>query len=48
MQIIIVLLTLRDPLYSEAEDFIVNTDRLSTLSVAQEFASLARAEDILD
>jgi shikimate kinase len=45
-QKIIDLLTLRDPLYREAADFIVNTDRRSPKSVAQEIASLARAEGI--
>ncbi len=39
-QKIIDLLALRDPLYQEAADFIVNTDRRSPKSVAQEIASL--------
>ena len=39
-QKIIDLLTLRDPLYQDAADFVVNTDRRSPKSVAQEIASL--------
>ncbi|HTF95911.1 MAG TPA: shikimate kinase AroK [Cellvibrio sp.] len=39
-QKIIDLLTLRDPLYQVAADFVVNTDRRSPKSVAQEIASL--------
>ncbi len=40
-QKIIDLLTLREPLYHSAADFIVNTDRRSPKAVAQEIASLA-------
>ncbi len=39
-QKIIDLLELRDPLYQDAADFIVNTDRRSPKLVAQEIASL--------
>lgn len=39
-QKIIDLLALRDPLYQDAADFIVNTDRRSPKAVAQEIASL--------
>lgn len=39
-QKIIDLLALRDPLYQEAADFVVNTDRRSPKTVAQEIASL--------
>ncbi|WP_039915311.1 shikimate kinase AroK [Cellvibrio mixtus] len=39
-QKIIDLLALRDPLYQNAADFIVNTDRRSPKTVAQEIASL--------
>lgn len=39
-QKIIDLLTLRDPLYQSAADFIVNTDRRSPKAVAQEIATL--------
>ncbi|HCS62635.1 MAG TPA: shikimate kinase AroK [Cellvibrio sp.] len=39
-QKIIDLLALRDPLYQDAADFVVNTDRRSPKSVAQEIASL--------
>lgn len=39
-QKIIDLLALRDPLYQQAADFVVNTDRRSPKSVAQEIASL--------
>jgi len=39
-QKIIDLLSLRDPLYQEAADFVVNTDRRSPKAVAQEIASL--------
>jgi shikimate kinase len=43
-QKIIELLALRDPLYRQVADFIVNTDRRSPKSVAQEIASLVTAE----
>lgn len=39
-QKIIDLLALRDPLYHDAADFVVNTDRRSPKAVAQEIASL--------
>ena len=39
-QKIIDLLALRDPLYQDAADFVVSTDRRSPKSVAQEIASL--------
>lgn len=39
-QKIIDLLALRDPLYQDAADFVVNTDRRSPKAVAQEIASL--------
>ncbi len=39
-QKIIDLLTLRDPLYQSAADFIVNTDRRSPKAVAQDIANL--------
>lgn len=39
-QKIIDLLAIRDPLYQEAADFVVNTDRRSPKAVAQEIASL--------
>mgnify|MGYP000856151253 CR=1 FL=1 len=39
-QKIIDLVALRDPLYREAADFIVNTDRRSPKTVAQEISSL--------
>lgn len=39
-QKIIDLVKLRDPLYQDAADFIVNTDRRSPKAVAQEIASL--------
>jgi shikimate kinase len=39
-QKMIELLALREPLYREAADFIVNTDRRSPKSVAQEISSL--------
>lgn len=39
-QKIIDLLALRDPLYQDSADFIVNTDRRSPKAVAQEIASL--------
>lgn len=39
-QKIIDLLAVRDPLYQDAADFIVNTDRRSPKAVAQEIASL--------
>lgn len=39
-QKIIDLLTLRDPLYQDSADFVVNTDRRSPKTVAQEIASL--------
>jgi len=39
-QKIIELLALRDPLYREAADFIINTDRRSPKLVAQEISSL--------
>lgn len=42
-QKIIDLLSLRDPLYREAADFIINTDRRSPKAVAQEIASLVTA-----
>ena len=41
-QKIIDLLSLRDPLYQNAADFVVNTDRRSPKSVAQEIASLVQ------
>ncbi len=41
-QKIIDLLALRDPLYQEAADFVVNTDRRSPKAVAQEIASLVQ------
>lgn len=41
-QKIIDLLALRDPLYHDAADFVVNTDRRSPKSVAQEIASLVQ------
>jgi shikimate kinase len=41
-QKIIDLLAFRDPLYREAADFIVNTDRRSPKAVAQEIMSLVR------
>lgn len=42
-QKIIDLLAMRDPLYRDAADFVVNTDRRSPKSVAQEIAALAIA-----
>jgi shikimate kinase len=42
-QKIIELLALREPLYREAADFIVNTDRRSPKTVAQEISSLITA-----
>jgi len=42
-QKIIDLLALRDPLYRAAANFVVNTDRRSPKSVAQEIASLAKS-----
>lgn len=42
-QKIIELLSLRDPLYQGVADFVVNTDRRSPKSVAQEIASLVRS-----
>jgi shikimate kinase len=39
-QKIIELLTMRDPLYREAADFVINTDRRSPKLVAQEICSL--------
>ena len=42
-QKIIDLLALRDPLYQEAADFIVSTDRRSPKAVAQEIASLVQS-----
>ncbi len=42
-QKIIDLLSLRDPLYRAAADFIINTDRRSPKAVAQEIASLVTA-----
>jgi shikimate kinase len=42
-QKIIDLLALRDPLYCEAADFIINTDRRSPKLVAQEISSLISA-----
>jgi shikimate kinase len=42
-QKIIDLLSLRDPLYREAADFVINTDRRSPKAVAQEIASLVSA-----
>lgn len=42
-QKIIDLLNLREPLYRDAADFVVNTDRRSPKTVAQEIASLVRA-----
>jgi len=39
-QKIIDLVTLRDPLYREAADFVINTDRRSPKVVAQEISSL--------
>jgi shikimate kinase len=41
-QKIVDLLSLRDPLYQNASDFVVNTDRRSPKSVAQEIASLVQ------
>ena len=41
-QKIIDLLALRDPLYQAAADFVVNTDRRSPKSVAQEIAALVQ------
>ncbi len=41
-QKIIDLLTMRDSLYQDASDFVVNTDRRSPKSVAQEIASLVQ------
>lgn len=41
-QKIIDLLALRDPLYHDAADFVVNTDRRSPKAVAQEIASLVQ------
>lgn len=41
-QKIIDLLNVRDPLYRGAADFIINTDRRSPKSVAQEIASLVK------
>ena len=43
-QKIIELLAFRDPLYREAADFIVNTDRRSPKAVAQEIINLVRVE----
>lgn len=43
-QKIIELLALRDPLYQEAADFVVNTDRRSPKSVAQEIAGLVASQ----
>jgi shikimate kinase len=43
-QKIVDLLALRDPLYRDAADFIVSTDRRSPKSVAQEIASLVGAD----
>jgi shikimate kinase len=40
-QKIIDLLALRDPLYRDAADFVVNTDKRSPKAVAQEIAALA-------
>jgi len=44
-QKIIDLVALRDPLYREAADFIVNTDRRSPKLVAQEIAALVNAAE---
>jgi shikimate kinase len=41
-QKIIDLLAIRDPLYQDAADFLVNTDRRSPKAVAQEIASLVQ------
>jgi shikimate kinase len=41
-QKIIDLVALRDPLYQDAADFVVNTDRRSPKAVAQEIASLVQ------
>lgn len=43
-QKIIDLLAMRDPLYQDAADFIVSTDRRSPKSVAQEIASLVQVD----
>lgn len=42
-QKIIDLLALRDPLYREAADFVINTDRRSPKLVAQEISALIKA-----
>ena len=42
-QKIIALLSLRDPLYRDAADFVINTDRRSPKAVAQEIAGLVTA-----
>lgn len=42
-QKIIDLLSLRDPLYRDAADFVINTDRRSPKAVAQEIAGLVTA-----
>ncbi len=42
-QKIIDLINLREPMYRDAADFVVNTDRRSPKTVAQEIASLVRA-----
>lgn len=46
-QKIIELLNFRDPLYREAADFIVNTDRRSPKTVAQDIINLVREQQTL-
>lgn len=45
-QKIIDLLQLREPLYRDAADFVINTDRRPPKTVAQEIASLVRAQGL--
>lgn len=45
-QKIIDLVNIRDPLYRGAADFIINTDKRSPKTVAQEIASLTKAKGI--
>lgn len=45
-QKIIDLVALRDPLYRAAADFVVNTDRRSPKSVAQEIVAIARTNGL--
>ena len=47
-QKIIDLLGIRDPLYRDAADFIINTDKRSPKTVAQEIANLTKAKGISD